>query len=111
MTELADNIVHFARTLRRAGFPLGTGQINEAMRAVDTIGIAHRDDLRSALFATLVSHPGQRPLFDQAFDAFWRGPACSKKPWRGCSANARPAQRSPAHSRRAPHRRSPARPG
>ncbi|MDZ4868754.1 MAG: VWA domain-containing protein [Alphaproteobacteria bacterium] len=79
MTELADNIVHFARTLRRAGFPLGTGQINEAMRAVDTIGITRRDDLRSALFATLVSHPGQRPIFDQAFDAFWRDPGLFEK--------------------------------
>jgi len=79
MSELADNIVHFARTLRRAGFPLGTGQINEAMRAVETIGIAHRDDLRSALFATLVTHPGQRALFDQAFDAFWRDPGLFEK--------------------------------
>lgn len=79
MSELADNIVHFARTLRRAGFPLGTGQINEAMRAVETIGLTRRDDLRSALFATLVNHPGQRPIFDQAFDAFWRDPALFEK--------------------------------
>jgi uncharacterized protein len=79
MSELADNIVHFARTLRRAGFPLGTGQINEAMRAVEAIGIARRDDLRSALFATLVTHPGQRSLFEQAFDAFWRDPGLFEK--------------------------------
>ncbi len=79
MSALAENIVHFARTLRRAGFPLGTGQIAEAVRAVETVGIARRDDLRSALFATLVTHPGQRPLFDQAFDAFWRDPAMFEK--------------------------------
>lgn len=79
MNVLAENIVHFARTLRRAGFPLGTGQIAEAVRAVEAVGIARRDDLRSALFATLVTHPGQRPLFDQAFDAFWRGPGMFEK--------------------------------
>lgn len=79
MSELADNIVHFARTLRRAGLPLGTGQINEAMRAVEAVGLARRDDMRSALFATLVTNPGQRALFDQAFDAFWRDPGLFEK--------------------------------
>lgn len=79
MTVFADNIVHFARTLRRAGFPLGTGQINEALRAVEAVGIERRDDLRATLFATLVTHPGQRQLFEQAFDAFWRDPGLFDK--------------------------------
>lgn len=79
MSVLADNIVHFARTLRRAGFALGTGQINEALRAVEAAGVARRDDLRAALFATLVTQPGQRPLFEQAFDAFWRDPGLFEK--------------------------------
>ncbi len=75
----ADNIVHFARTLRRVGFPLGTGQVNEALRAVEAVGVARRDDLRAALFATLVTQPGQRHLFDQAFEAFWRDPQLFEK--------------------------------
>ncbi len=79
MSVLADNVVHFARTLRRAGFPLGTGQINEALRAVEAVGLARRDDLRAALFATLVTQPGQRPLFEQAFEAFWRDPGLFEK--------------------------------
>jgi uncharacterized protein with von Willebrand factor type A (vWA) domain len=79
MSALADNVVHFARTLRRAGFPLGTGQINEALRAVEAVGVARRDDLRAALFATLVTQPGQRPLFEQAFEAFWRDPGLFEK--------------------------------
>ena len=79
MTALADNIVHFARTLRRASFPIGTGQINEALRAVEAVGVARRDDLRAALFATLVTHPGQRPLFEQVFEAFWRDPGLFEK--------------------------------
>ncbi len=79
MGVIADNIVHFARTLRRAGFPLGSGQIVEALRAVETTGLTRRDDVRSALFATLVTQPGQRPLFDQAFEAFWRDPELFNK--------------------------------
>ena len=79
MGTIADNIVHFARTLRRAGFPLGSGHIVEALRAVEATGLTRRDDVRSALFATLVTQPGQRPLFDQAFEAFWRDPELFNK--------------------------------
>lgn len=79
MSALADNIVHFARALRRAGFPLGAGQIAESLRAVETVGLARRDDLRAALFTTLVTNPGQRPLFDQAFEALWRDPGLFEK--------------------------------
>jgi uncharacterized protein with von Willebrand factor type A (vWA) domain len=79
MGILAENITHFARTLRRAGFPIGTGQITESIRAVEATGIARRDDFRSALFATIVTHPGQRQIFDQAFEAFWRDPGMFEK--------------------------------
>lgn len=74
MDALADNIVHFARILRRAGLPIGSGHIVEALRAVAAVGIERRADFRAALFATLVSHPGQREIFDQAFATFWRDP-------------------------------------
>ncbi len=74
MSALADNIAHFARTLRRAGLPIGSGHIIEALRAVEAVGIERRDDVRAALFATLVSHAGQRQIFDQAFDTFWQDP-------------------------------------
>ena len=74
MDALADNIVYFARVLRRAGLPIGPGHVTEALRAVETVGIERRADVRAALFATLVSHPGQREIFDQAFETFWRDP-------------------------------------
>ena len=31
--RLADNIVHFARALRKAGVPVGTSQVRDAVRA------------------------------------------------------------------------------
>lgn len=71
MSALAANIVGFARVLRRAGMPLGTGQIVAAGQAVRSIGMA-REDFRAALSATLLSHRNHASLFDQAFDAYWR---------------------------------------
>lgn len=71
MSALPANLVGFARVLRRAGLPLGTGQIVAAGEAVRVAGLA-RQDLRAALFATLVTHRNQTPIFDSAFEAFWR---------------------------------------
>ncbi|MSP82845.1 MAG: VWA domain-containing protein [Alphaproteobacteria bacterium] len=72
--RLADNIMHFARTLRAAGLPLGPGRVIEAIRAVEAAGVARRDDFYWALHAVFVNRREQRELFDQAFHVFWRDP-------------------------------------
>ena len=36
--------MHFARTLRAAGLPIGPGQVLEAIRAVRAVGIVDRRD-------------------------------------------------------------------
>ena len=36
--KLADNITHFARALRKAGMPVGTGRVLDAIRAVEAVG-------------------------------------------------------------------------
>lgn len=74
MTALGPNILHFARLLRAAGLPLGSGQILAAAEAVPLAGVDDRTALRQALFATLVTRRDQIALFDQAFDLFWRDP-------------------------------------
>ncbi len=72
--RLAENIMFFVRTLRAAGLPVGPGQVIEAIRAAQTVGIASRDDFYWALHAVLVKRRDQRELFDQAFQIFWRNP-------------------------------------
>ncbi len=72
--RLAENIVHFGRVLRASGMPVGPGRIVEAMRAVEAVGIARRDDFYWALFSVFVNRRDQRELFDQAFHIFWRNP-------------------------------------
>ncbi len=72
--RLADNIVHFARALRRAGLPLGPGRVVEAVRAVAAAGFTSRTDFYWALHATLVSRPEHSQVFSQVFRLFWRDP-------------------------------------
>ncbi len=72
--KLAANIMHFARTLRAAGLPIGPGKVIDAVRAVEVAGIRSRDDFYWVLHAVFVNRRDQRELFDQAFHIFWRNP-------------------------------------
>ena len=72
--RLAENIMHFGRTLRAAGLPAGPGKVLAAIRAVETVGVRRRDDFYWALHAVFVNRRDQQDLFDQAFEIFWRNP-------------------------------------
>jgi uncharacterized protein with von Willebrand factor type A (vWA) domain len=72
--RLAENIMHFARTLRAAGLPVGPGKMLDAVRAVRTVDVGSRHDFYWALHATLVNRREQQEIFDQAFHIFWRNP-------------------------------------
>ena len=71
---LTENIMHFARVLRRAGLPVGPGQVLDAIRAVMAVGISNRSDFYWTLHAVFVKHRTQREVFDQAFHIFWKNP-------------------------------------
>ncbi len=73
-SALVANIMHFARVLRGAGLPIGPGKVLDAIRAVEAVGIARRQDFYWALHAVFVNRRDQRELFDQAFHIFWRNP-------------------------------------
>lgn len=73
-SRLHENILLFARVLRRAGLPLGPGQVLDAVAAVKAAGISGREDFYWTLHAVFVTRREQRELFDQAFHVFWRNP-------------------------------------
>jgi uncharacterized protein with von Willebrand factor type A (vWA) domain len=77
--RLADNIMHFARTLRAAGIPVGPGRVLTAVRAVQDVGMRRRDDFYWTLHAVFVNRRDQQVLFDQAFHVFWRNPKILEK--------------------------------
>lgn len=70
--RLADNIVFFARALRRAGIKIGPGAIADAIDAVALIGIGGRDAFYAALQCVFVKRHEDQPVFDEAFRLFWR---------------------------------------
>lgn len=70
--RLADNIVHFARVLRKAGLRIGPAAVTDAIEAVQAVGIGEREAFYTALHATLVKRHEDDPVFDEAFRLFWR---------------------------------------
>jgi uncharacterized protein with von Willebrand factor type A (vWA) domain len=72
--RLAGNIMHFARVLREAGLPVGTGQILDALEAVQAGPLAGREDFYWTLHAVFVKRRDHHAVFDQAFHIFWRKP-------------------------------------
>jgi hypothetical protein len=77
--RLVANLMHFGRTLRAAGLPVGPGKVLDAVAAVEAVGIANRGDFYWALHSVFVNRADQRQLFDQAFHVFWRNPELLKK--------------------------------
>jgi uncharacterized protein with von Willebrand factor type A (vWA) domain len=70
--RMADNIVHFARVLRKAGLRIGPAAVTDAIEAVQTIGVGDRAEFRAALHATLVKRHEDEAVFEEAFRLFWR---------------------------------------
>lgn len=70
--RLADNIVLFARALRKAGMRVGPGAVRDALEAVLATGIGPRDDFYWTLHAVLVNRREDHATFDEAFRLFWR---------------------------------------
>jgi len=72
--SLARNIIHFARALRRAGLPIGSGRVLDAVNAVRVAGFTKREDFFYTLQACFVSRPDHRAVFAQTFRLYWRDP-------------------------------------
>ncbi|WP_299921357.1 VWA domain-containing protein [uncultured Pelagimonas sp.] len=72
--RLAQNIIHFARALRRAGLPIGPGRVIDAIRAVEAAGFSDRMDFYWTLHACFVNRPEHRVIYAQVFRLYWRDP-------------------------------------
>ncbi|MES0825461.1 vWA domain-containing protein [Ruegeria sp. SCP11] len=72
--KLAQNITHFARALRKAGLPIGTVRVVDAIRAVQAAGFTEKRDFYWTLHACFVSRPEHRTVFAQVFRLYWRDP-------------------------------------
>lgn len=77
--QLAANVMHFARLLRRAGLPVGTPEVISALEALALVNLGSRAEAAVALSATMVHRREHREIFDQAFALFWRNPEAARE--------------------------------
>ncbi|MBU99913.1 MAG: VWA domain-containing protein [Rhodospirillaceae bacterium] len=77
--KLSDNVLYFARVLRSAGIPIGSGRILDAIKAIDKIGLADKSIFYWALHSVFVHKNEHREIFDQAFKIFWKNPRLLEK--------------------------------
>ena len=75
--------MHFARLLRAAGLRIGPDRVVDCVQALEIAGppnhILRREDWYWTMSAVLLSRQEQRPIFDQAFQIFWRDPKLAER--------------------------------
>ena len=77
--KMAENIIGFGRTLRRAGLPMDSARIGFGLQAALLVGVEAKADLRAALLATLVCRQQDQAVFEQLFDAYFRNPELTQQ--------------------------------
>ena len=70
--RLSENVLYFARALRAAGIPVGSGAVLDALEALTVAHVGTRDDFYWTLHAVFVKRHEHTILFDQAFRIFFR---------------------------------------
>jgi uncharacterized protein with von Willebrand factor type A (vWA) domain len=74
------NVMAFARALKQLGIKVGLSQVLDASRSVEFVDIGERADFRALLRSNLISQKEDFPVFDMAFDCFWREQTYERMP-------------------------------
>src|SRR5262249_56930539 len=69
---LLETLLTFGRLLKRAGIHTHAGRTTDVVEALAHVNLDSRDEVYHASRALLVHRKDQIPIFDVAFDAFWR---------------------------------------
>ncbi len=77
---LVEHTARFCRRLRAEGLRLGPGDTLDATRALDSVDLVDREDVRLALRTALVKRVEDLPVFEELFDTFWGGGAPARNP-------------------------------
>jgi uncharacterized protein with von Willebrand factor type A (vWA) domain len=87
------NLLLFGRVLRKLGLDINPGRMMDLVSALDHIEIGSKYDFFYAARTLLVHEREDLPLFDEAFELFWRKPAESwDVQWQGLSRRRRPTK-------------------
>src|SRR5919106_402408 len=74
------NLMAFARALKQLGVKVGLSQVMDVSRSLELVDIADKADFCALLRANLISQREDFPVFDMAFDCFWREQAYERVP-------------------------------
>ncbi len=74
-TYFLKNILLFGRLLRLMGIDVGPSEMIDLAQALETIDIGKKQDVYHTARAVLVRRHEDYPLFDQAWQVFWRKPS------------------------------------
>jgi uncharacterized protein with von Willebrand factor type A (vWA) domain len=69
--DFYDAVVEFSRLLRDAKVPVSMTELVDATMAIEAISPLDREQLRVALFATMVKSESHRKVFNTVFDVFF----------------------------------------
>jgi uncharacterized protein with von Willebrand factor type A (vWA) domain len=72
---LLDNLVLFGRLLRSLGMNVNPGRVIDLVQALEYVDIGRRSDFYFTTRSLMVQKKEHLPLFDRAFDLFWRKPS------------------------------------
>ena len=74
-TPILQNLVLFGEVLRGLGLDVGAGNMLDLVRAIEFAPMGRKQDFKQAARCILVHRKRDLPLFDEAFDVFWRRPS------------------------------------
>ena len=86
------NVLAFGRVLKQLGMKLSLSQVIDASRSIELVDIADKTDFRALLCANLVSEKEDFPVFDMAFDCFWREQSYERIPTETLDIQGTPAE-------------------
>jgi uncharacterized protein len=89
--QFLHNLLLFGRVLRSLGLDINPGRMMDLVSALDHIEIGKKSDFFFAARTLLVHDREDLPLFDEAFELFWRKPAESwdLREWQGLTPRRR----------------------
>jgi uncharacterized protein with von Willebrand factor type A (vWA) domain len=91
--QFLHNLLLFGRVLRRLGLDVNPGRMMDLVSALDHIEIGRKPDFYFSARTLLVHEREDLPLFDEAFELFWRKPAEEwSVEWQGLSRRPRPSR-------------------
>ncbi len=73
--HLLHNLVLFGRLLRELGLVINPERLITLIKALEYVNIAQKEEFYHAVRCLVVNDKDEIPIFDKAFEIFWRKPS------------------------------------